>query len=254
MLVLGENPELLKAFSLFRNRDSPPIFGIGNTEDFSSPLIYNYSLEHVEETAELVFEEEQWENLPSDKLMKLSLALDCKKVGEATCQVEIHRGMNQSVLVLNIYIENSCDKEKIKIGQFRGDGLLISTPMGSACKSLCLNGPLMDRTMENIMITPICPLSMKFRPLCLPAKTRIFIELDPSSRTDAAEIYIDENSRHVQLHKGQLLRVRTSLFRTRVISNLIETSEEYFIRSLTTVLGWAISTATSNTSPSTASP
>lgn len=83
--------------------------------------------------------------------------------------------MNQSILILNIFLQNSCDEEKIKIGEFRGDGLLISTPMGSYCKSLSLNGPLMDRTMENIMITPICPLSMKFRPLCLPASSIIFI-------------------------------------------------------------------------------
>lgn len=48
--------------------------------------------------------------------MKLSLAVDCKKIGEAACQVEIHRGMNQSILILDLYIQNSCDDEKIKIG------------------------------------------------------------------------------------------------------------------------------------------
>jgi len=131
--------------------------------------------------------------------------------------------MNQSILILNIYIENSCDLEKIRIGQFKGDGLLISTPLGSYCKSLSLNGPLMDRTMENIFITPICPLSMKFRPICLPAKTKIYIELDSNCRTEKAEIYIDENSHHVPLHKGEFLRVRMSKFKTRMVSNLIET-------------------------------
>ena len=123
--------------------------------------------------------------------MKLSLTIDCKKVGEATSQIEIHRGMNQTVTILNIYIENSCEHEVIKIGQFRGDGLLISTPLGSFCKSLSLNGPLMDRSMENIMITPICPLSMKFRPLCLPASTTILIELDETCRTEEVDVYID---------------------------------------------------------------
>ncbi len=82
--------------------------------------------------------------------------------------------MNQAILILNIYLEteHGC---KIKIGQFKGDGLLISTPTGSYCKSLSLNGPLMCKTMESIMITPICPLSMKFRPICLPLSTKIFI-------------------------------------------------------------------------------
>ena len=122
-----------------------------------------------------MFHEPDWKVLPTDNLMKLELSTACDKLGEATCQVEINKAMNQAVVIINIYIENSCEKEIIKIGQFKGDGLLISTPMGSFCKSLTFNGPLMDRNMENIMITPICPLSMKFRPLCLPASTTIFL-------------------------------------------------------------------------------
>jgi len=99
--------------------------------------------------------------------------------------------MNQNVLILNLYILNKCEKEKIKIGTFKGDGLLISTPMGTVCKSLSLNGPIMNRTMENIIVTPICPLSMKFRTLCLPADTHLYIELDEQCRTNRAEIYVD---------------------------------------------------------------
>lgn len=106
--------------------------------------------------------------------MKISARLNCDNIAEALCQIEIHRAMDQPIVILNIFleIENSC---KLKIGQFRGDGILISTPMGSYCKSMSLNGPLMCKTMENILITPICPLSMKFRPICLPANSIIFI-------------------------------------------------------------------------------
>ena len=133
--------------------------------------------------------------------------------------------MNQAVVVINIYIENSCENERIKIGQFKGDGLLISTPLGSFCKSMSFNGALMSRTMENITITPICPLSMKFRPLCLPASTTIFLEIDKSSRSESVDMFVDENSQQWQLKKDQLLRIRMSKFKTRVISNLVETSE-----------------------------
>jgi len=123
--------------------------------------------------------------------MKLSIRKDSQPSGEATCQIEIHRGMNQGILILNLYLQNSCSKEKIKISQFRGDGLLLSTPIGSYCKSMALNGPLMERSMENIMITAMCPLSMKFRTLCLPASCLIFITIDNNCRSDTAEIYID---------------------------------------------------------------
>lgn len=77
----------MKAFSLFKCRDSPPIFGIGNTDDYTMPLIYNFSYSHFQEVGPLVLHENNWDNLPCDKLMKLSLAIDCKKIAEATCQI-----------------------------------------------------------------------------------------------------------------------------------------------------------------------
>ena len=55
--------------------------------------------------------------------------------------------MDQSIVILNLYMEDSCDHTKIKIGTFKGDGLLISTPLGSYCKSLSLNGPVLDKTL-----------------------------------------------------------------------------------------------------------
>lgn len=119
------------------------------------------------------------------------MTIDCQKVAQATAQIEIHRGTNQNVLILNLYILNKCDNQKIKIGTFKGDGLLISTPLGTVCKSMTLNGPLMNRNMQNILVTPICPLSMKFRTLCLPAETHLYLQLDESCRTNIAEIYVD---------------------------------------------------------------
>ena len=93
--------------------------------------------------------------------------------------------------------------------------------MGSFCKSLSFNAPLMERTMENILITPICPLSMKFRPICLPASTRIFIEMDQYCRSNRAEIYVDEQVESSFIEQGQWLRIKMSKFKTKMVSNLV---------------------------------
>lgn len=79
---------------------------------------------------------------------------------------------------------------------------------------------------------------MKFRPLCVPPKTVIIIEINEQCRTPTADIYIDENCRNLTLEKGQQLRIRMSKYKNNMISNLIETSEEFLIRSLRNVLGW----------------
>ena len=78
--------------------------------------------------------------------------------------------------------------------------------------------------MENITITPICPLSMKFRPLCLPAETTMFLELDKTSRSESVDVYMDEGSRQAVLKKGEFMRIRMSKYKSKIISNLIETS------------------------------
>jgi hypothetical protein len=47
VFVIGENQDLFKVFSLYVGRDSPPIFGIGNTKDYQSPLLYNYPFQNA---------------------------------------------------------------------------------------------------------------------------------------------------------------------------------------------------------------
>jgi NAD kinase len=65
---------------------------------------------------------------------------------------------------------------------------------------------------------------MKFRPLCLPANSKIFIEIDPVCRTDYALLYFDEGGFSGRLNKGDLLRIRTSKYKANLIANLLEGS------------------------------
>lgn len=189
VIVVGENETLMNLVRYYRYMNTPPILGIGNG---CGPGLYNYTKVQAMEILQIALQDLKEEKLINQELMKIACNINCQAMGESICQIEIHRAMDQPILILNIFLEND-QKCKIKIGQLRGDGLLVSTPMGSYCKSLNLNGPLMCKTMESIMITPICPLSMKFRPLCLPATARIFLEIDSSCRTNFANIFFDEN-------------------------------------------------------------
>jgi len=53
------------------------------------------------------------------------------------------------------------------------DGLIISTPTGSTAYNLSAGGPIISPKMEAVVITPICPHSLSFRPIVISAESTI---------------------------------------------------------------------------------
>jgi len=53
------------------------------------------------------------------------------------------------------------------------DGLIISTPTGSTAYNLSAGGPIVSPRMEAVVITPLCPHSLSFRPIVINAESTI---------------------------------------------------------------------------------
>ena len=56
---------------------------------------------------------------------------------------------------------------------YSGDGLIIATPTGSTAHALSAGGPILDPTVEAIVIVPIAPHSMATRPVVLTGTHRL---------------------------------------------------------------------------------
>lgn len=51
------------------------------------------------------------------------------------------------------------------VTDFKGDGLILSTPTGTTAYSHSAGGPIIEPTAENIAVTPVCPFTIGAKPL-----------------------------------------------------------------------------------------
>lgn len=51
------------------------------------------------------------------------------------------------------------------VSRFGGDGLIVSTPIGSTAHNLSAGGPILGQELNAFVITPICPHTLTYRPI-----------------------------------------------------------------------------------------
>ncbi|MBC7766173.1 MAG: NAD(+)/NADH kinase [Hyphomonadaceae bacterium] len=66
------------------------------------------------------------------------------------------------------------------VDDYAADGLLVSTPTGSTAYSLSAGGPIVDPSMQLILVTPICPHSLHARAMVLPPQEAISVIIEGS--------------------------------------------------------------------------
>lgn len=77
--------------------------------------------------------------------------------------------------------------------EYRADGLVVSTPVGSTAYSLSLGGPILSHGLRALVVTPIAPHSLTNRPIVLPGDAEIGLEI--VSRSDEIAMVIDGQER-----------------------------------------------------------
>lgn len=115
---------------------------------------------------------------------------------------------------------------------FSGDGVIVATPTGSTAYNLSAGGPVIAPDVDGLVITPICPHTLSFRPLVLSAQDRISLRV---LRANPGTAVVLDGQVCSPLAAGAVLSVRTYHRRLRVVVNPRAT----YWQTLATKMHWA---------------
>lgn len=109
-------------------------------------------------------------------------------------------------LQVNVDGQNACN--------YRCDGVIISSPSGSTAYSLSAGGPVVAPTVEVLLLTPLCPHSLRSRSFVVDGKSRVEI----SSRGEAANIALAlDGQNYLEIPEGWSVLIRKADFAAKFL-------------------------------------
>lgn len=139
---------------------------------------------------------------------RMMLRVHLHRMGERFSE---HRVLNDVVInkgTLARMTELDVMINKQFLTSLRSDGMIVSTPTGSTAYNLAAGGPIIHPTMNNMVITPICPHMLTNRSIVVPARDT---ELEIRVRSRNSELMLTLDGQvGVALHKDDVIHIYRS--------------------------------------------
>jgi len=115
----------------------------------------------------------------------------------------------------------------------RGDGLIIATPTGSTAYSMAAGGPIIHPEVNALLLTPICPFSLSFRPLVLPETEKVSLMV--KDKLDRELLLTLDGQEVVSLKAGDEIEARACSQRVQIVLS----KQRSFLDVVQSKLGWS---------------
>ena len=185
-------------------KNSPPIFGVnmgnlGFITEFSKVEFFD----QLENTIKGNYK------LTSLPLYQVEVTKMNKVTFKGTFLNDLVINNNHVSKMLTLTVES----EGEHIYNLSGDGLIISSPIGSTAYSLAAGGPIISPSVNAITLTPICAHSLTHRPLVIPDNSSVCVKATKPDEVikltlDGQEDVVVSSQEKIKISKRKTLHVK----------------------------------------------
>ncbi len=107
------------------------------------------------------------------------LFMDSRRRLEITIDLKRYYALNEVAVVgkeTGRLVETDIFVDERRVGTFKGDGLIVSTPTGSTAWSLSCGGSLVEHGVKCMLLTPSNSFTMNARPLIISSEHEVVLE------------------------------------------------------------------------------
>lgn len=167
-------------------------------------------------------------DIASHLMLRATLVRDGEEIVSqlALNEVAILGGPPFSILDIDLYADDHLAT------RYRCDGLIIATPIGSTAHNLSAGGPILHRNLQAIVISPISPHTLTYRPLVDSAETKL--ELAVTEPNQSTSVVVDGRILS-SLSAGDRVRVEAAEESFKMLS--VPGQNDY--KTLRDKLGWS---------------
>lgn len=195
VISIGGDGSMLRAAKIAAKKNKK-ILGIN-----AGRLAYLCSLDANELQLLSALKEEKF-TLQNRMMMKAELFRGNSKISENFCinDIVVSRVADIGLIELSVRANGK------NIGNYLADGLILATPTGSTGYSLSAGGPIVEPTLDAIVLSPICPHSLAVRPYVFSSSTVFEI----SCRLRAGDVNVGfscDGEKTILLDESSVIRV-----------------------------------------------
>lgn len=130
-------------------------------------------------------------------------------VPSALNEVVIHSASMPKMLDIELYVDDKY------VNTQPSDGLIVSSPTGSTAYALSAGGPIMDPSLDAIVLVPMFPHSLSNRPLVVPGNGEIKVVIGGETEVQAKVSF--DSHLEFRIEPGDSLTIRKKKERLQLI-------------------------------------